>query len=1019
MVPFDKSATLTNVAMDHKQRNLSKLFEKQDAVALDDLNDDEDQSLASESKASIAGHLRSMLTRTASKMNVTKMEDDDASVVSTSEGSVMPSRSVLSRTASGLSSGLRRGSQLLRTSSFRSMGSFRHKEDAEKGKGSLYGSSRDLNDSSNSSLGSVDILDDLSHMEHPMPSAQSDQPKFDLSLMKANDTQRKDLMVNEEDRSTVWVKSGEEGNQHLQLDIRNHSSFGSLFDDNSHVNYHSSGRSFISDELGSSNPSLLSSRGSNNSIMSSSDLEESHHSRLASARRGRRPRRLSVDRASSGTSFTDQECTLRRHLSANRIDRGGEGGDNLLRSNKSACGIAAEALKNPRRRRTQRPKGFSNMKLHSSSGSIHQADFDAMDRRFAQNQEWSTVDPPKAATGQNILFNKLKTKNSFENPEINVLDRRKDDCDSPGKLPGLNRHSSGRSFRASAITENKDMIRRKNDDDSEDNVRYVNRNASSRSLRTSASTASSRRVDASDSQDKMRGVSRLASGRSLRVSAETEGTDMSRRKDEDYTQNKTRGVNRHSSARLLRASDETESDVSNRRSSEIGSQDKTRGVNRHSSARSLRSSTDIECKDINRKRDGDDSQNKVQGVHRHSSKHFLTASGDSEVNVSSRRSSEIGSQDKTRGVNRHSSARSLRSSTDIESKDINRKRDGDDSQNKVQGVHRHSSKHSLTASARTEVDVINRRSSDVGTQDKMRGLHRHSSRSSLRVLTDTESKFDNQRRGEIRQDKTRGVTRHSSGLSFRSSADTQSKEDKAREVTRTSSGRSCLKAPKRAPSNDMLKSLEDRRDANLVPDKSRNSVARTVSFEGGVASGIAPKALLHHSDSLVGSGDGTVEESLTGTDFDDDNAADKISLRKNLLMGKATMNSHSEDPEALSLKRECTSSGGSFIKAPHVKISQDMLNNLGQSIGVKYRESNGAPASQKSVWRAVSFSERSPSKAPLHNGSHRSISLVNINARQRGDDGNSRNAVWHLGEEDGKDEDKHTRRSGSESVSHS
>ncbi len=947
MVPFDKSATLTNVAMDHKQRNLSKLFEKQDAVALDDLNDDEDQSLASESKASIAGHLRSMLTRTASKMNVTKMEDDDASVVSTSEGSVMPSRSVLSRTASGLSSGLRRGSQLLRTSSFRSMGSFRHKEDAEKGKGSLYGSSRDLNDSSNSSLGSVDILDDLSHMEHPMPSAQSDQPKFDLSLMKANDTQRKDLMVNEEDRSTVWVKSGEEGNQHLQLDIRNHSSFGSLFDDNSHVNYHSSGRSFISDELGSSNPSLLSSRGSNNSIMSSSDLEESHHSRLASARRGRRPRRLSVDRASSGTSFTDQECTLRRHLSANRIDRGGEGGDNLLRSNKSACGIAAEALKNPRRRRTQRPKGFSNMKLHSSSGSIHQADFDAMDRRFAQNQEWSTVDPPKAATGQNILFNKLKTKNSFENPEINVLDRRKDDCDSPGKLPGLNRHSSGRSFRASAITENKDMIRRKNDDDSEDNVRYVNRNASSRSLRTSASTASSRRVDASDSQDKMRGVSRLASGRSLRVSAETEGTDMSRRKDEDYTQNKTRGVNRHSSARLLRASDETESDVSNRRSSEIGSQDKTRGVNRHSSARSLRSSTDIECKDINRKRDGDDSQNKVQGVHRHSSK------------------------------------------------------------------------HSLTASARTEVDVINRRSSDVGTQDKMRGLHRHSSRSSLRVLTDTESKFDNQRRGEIRQDKTRGVTRHSSGLSFRSSADTQSKEDKAREVTRTSSGRSCLKAPKRAPSNDMLKSLEDRRDANLVPDKSRNSVARTVSFEGGVASGIAPKALLHHSDSLVGSGDGTVEESLTGTDFDDDNAADKISLRKNLLMGKATMNSHSEDPEALSLKRECTSSGGSFIKAPHVKISQDMLNNLGQSIGVKYRESNGAPASQKSVWRAVSFSERSPSKAPLHNGSHRSISLVNINARQRGDDGNSRNAVWHLGEEDGKDEDKHTRRSGSESVSHS
>jgi hypothetical protein len=921
MVPFDKSATLTSVAMDHKQHNLSKLFEKQDAVALDDLNDDEDPSVASESKASIAGHLRSMLTRTASKMNVTKSEDDDASVISTSEGSVMSTRSVLSRTASGLSSGLRRGSQLLRTSSFRSMGSFRHKEDAEKGRNSLYGSSRDLNDSSNSSLGSVDILDDLSHGEGAMPSAPS-QPKFDLSMMKTDGAQQKDLMVNEEDRSTVWVKSGEEGNQHLQLDIRNHSSFGSLFDDDSHVNYHSSGRSLISDDFDSSNPSLFSSKGSNNSIISSStDMEESHHSRLPNSRRGRRPRRLSVDRASAGTTSANPERTLTRHLSANRIDVGGKG-DDVLRSSKSACGIAAEALKNPRRRRTQRPKGFSNMKLHSSSGAIDQADFDAIDRRCAQNEEWSNLNTPKSGIGQNILLNKLKTKGSFEDPKNSL--RRSDDIGSQDKLRGLNRYSSGRSLRASGFTDSVIDAGRKEDDDGQEKKRGLSRFSSGRSLRSFTTIASSQRGDDGDGQEKILGDSRRISGRSLRSSAGTENKDFRRRSEEDDDQDKTRKVNRHSSALSLGSFAENERNTLYRGREENDSQDKLLGVRRHSSTRSLRSSSTIESKDSSRKRDDD------------------------------------GSQEKKRGLNRHSSRSSLKVSAETESK---------------------------------------KRGSDVSSRDKKRGLHRQSSRNSLTAFVDNDSKFVNQRRDDLGQDKTRGVTRHSSGLSFQSLTSIENEDDKAREVGRTFSGRSCLKAPKRRSSGDVVNNLKESSDANHVPDKSRKSVARTVSYGRGVTSGMPPRTL-SHSSPLVGSGDGSVQKIVMGTDVDDDaHTTDTYNLRKNSSRSKEIRNISSENLGERS-----------YSKGPHVKLSRGMLNSLGQSIGTKHNESNGPTELRESVTRAMSFNERKSSKAQLRGDSHRCSSLVNVNARQKKDDNKLKNAAWDIDEYDVKDEDDLKRR---------
>ncbi|GAX21234.1 hypothetical protein FisN_23Lh182 [Fistulifera solaris] len=684
MVPFDKTATLTSVAMDHKQSNLSKLFEKQDAVALDDLNDDENQSLASESKASIAGHLRYMLTRTASKMNVTKTEDDDASVVSTSEGSVMSARSVLSRTASGLSSGLRRGSQLFRSSSFRSMGSFRRKENAEKGKSSMYGSSPDLNDSSNSSLGSVDILDDLSHREHAMSSAQPNQPKFDLSLVNANNSQQRDLMVNEEDRSTVWVKSGEAGNQHLQLDIRNHSSFGSLIDDDSHVNNHSSGRSLISNEFGSSYSSLLSSRGSNNSITScSTDMEESHHSRLPTSKHRRRPRRLSVDRSLSGTSFTDSERTLRRHLSANRIDIGGGGSDIVLRSSKSA----AKARKNPRRRRTQRPKGFSNMKLHSSSGAIDQADFDATDRGRAQNQEWSNVVFPTSGRGQNILLNKLKTKSSFEDPKNNL--QRRDDNGSQDKLHGLNRHFSGRSLGTSGSTDTMINAGRKDDDNAREKERGFSRISSGRSLKPSTSTTSCRREESVDCQEMRR-------------------VETRRRREEDDGQDKMRSVNRHSSARSLGSFAENERDTLYRGREENDSQDKMLVVSRHSSTRSLKSSSTSETKDSNRKRNDDVSYDKKRGLHRHSSKSSLRASAETE---SKKLGSDVSSRDKERGLHRHSSRNSLAAFADNDSKVVNQRRD-DLSQVKTRGVTRHPS--GLSFKSLTDSDNEEDKAREVG-----------------------------------------------------------------------------------------------------------------------------------------------------------------------------------------------------------------------------------------------------------------------------------------------------------------
>lgn len=447
--------------MDHKQRSLSKLFEKQATVSLDDLSDDEEQSLASESKASIAGHLRSMLTRSASRMSMAKdsaTDRDDESIASTSEGSVYSARSALSRTASGISSGLRRGSQLLRSSSFRSIGSFRqNKHDTSKS--TLYGSH---DDSSNSSLESLGTSGEFGRRD--LPSAQQGEPEFDLTMMKIFNN-GKETTVNEDDRSTVWVKSGEKGEQHLQLDIRNHAS-GSLMDMGSQEMNHSSSRSLELDQLGSSNPSIFSSKGSTESCLSS-ELGESHHSRhLVGARRRRRPRRYSIDQGSSGTgNSTATDQTLGHHMSVNRIgfEESGKGKDSdvLSSSKKSTSGTAACALKNPRRRRTQRPKGFSNMKLHSSSGSLDDVDFynekADIDRIDAQNEKWTNDNPPEASLGQNLLLNKLNKNSDDGDPVTKILHRQK--SDSKDKLRGLSRHSSGRScLKAPNVTLSQDML---------------------------------------------------------------------------------------------------------------------------------------------------------------------------------------------------------------------------------------------------------------------------------------------------------------------------------------------------------------------------------------------------------------------------------------------------------------------------------------------------------------------------------------------------------------------------------